>query len=185
MCLLACAENRAARHRSDGRKLSAGIHGLKFVRGASGPAGSSESGEVGRLPLALLNGMRIEIYWKRRSAVLVLRARRRLRERADVRYEGELSSAEQTLQTWKLRMQTVGHIARLRDNREERVLRQREIRANAGVVRVARAVVGDDHVVAVVAAEKKDADQRAITGGRRRGECVDQVQAPDGGRHAE
>src|ERR1700746_1169217 len=111
------AENRAACHRSDGRKLSAGIHGLKFIRGASGPACGSEAGEVCGLPLALLIGMRVEVYWERSAAVLVLRARGGLRERADVRHEGELSSAEQTLQTWKLRVQAIGHVARLRENR--------------------------------------------------------------------
>src|ERR1700720_2853221 len=116
MRLLAGAENRAACHRSDGRKLSAGIHGLKFVRRAPGPARGPEAGEVRRLPLALLIGMRVEVYWERSAAVLVLRARRRLRERAHVRHEGELSSAEQSLQTWKLRVQTVGHVARLRDD---------------------------------------------------------------------
>jgi hypothetical protein len=89
------------------------------------------------------------------------------------------------LQTWKLRMQAVWHVARLRDDRKQRVLRQREIRANAGVIRIARGVVGDNHVVAVVAAKKKDADERAVTGSGRRGERMDQVQAPDGGRHAE
>ncbi len=82
-------------------------------------------------------------------------------------------------------MQAVGDVTRFRHNREQHVLRQREIRADAGVVRVARGVVGDDHVVAVVAAEKKEANECAITCGGRRGECVNQVQAPDGGRHAE
>jgi hypothetical protein len=82
-------------------------------------------------------------------------------------------------------MKAVRDVARFRDDRKQRVLREREIRADAGVVGVARSVVGDDHVVAVVATKKKDADQGAVTGGGRRGECMDQVQAPDGGRDAE
>ena len=102
----------------------------------------------------------------------VLRLGGGLRERADVSKHGELAAAEKRLQPGKLRMQAQGHASGFCDDGQKSILRNGEIGSYGGIVQVACRVVGHDHIVAVVAAEKKDADERAIVGGaapQRRG----------------
>ena len=61
-------------------------------------------------------------------------------------------------------MQAIRRVTGLGDDGQKSILREREIGADGGVIPIADGVIGNDHVVAVIAAEKKYADHRAIIG---------------------
>lgn len=83
-------------------------------------------------------------------------------------------------------MQAVRDFPGFSDDGQQRTLCQREIRSNRGVVGIARGVVGNQQIVAVVSAEQENTYQRLVTaGGGGRGQGVNHVQAPEGRGHAE
>ena len=137
------------------------------------------------LPLPLLVGVREEVDGNRPGICEILRPGDRLRERADVRDDGQLPAVKQSLQPRKIGMEAVGDIACFRNDGKQRGLGQRQIGADCRVVRIPGRVIRNKQIVAVVAAEQKYTDQRLIATRRRGGHRVNHVQASEGSRHGE
>jgi hypothetical protein len=91
------------------------------------------------------------------------------------RDHGELVLVEQRLQRRAGGMEAVGHAEVGRLDRMQLALRdveRRRGRAHGGVALVARRVVADQHVLAVVAALLEDAHERAVAGRRLRADAI-------------
>jgi hypothetical protein len=113
------------------------------------------------LPFELLVGMRKQV---RRSSLsgLILRASEGLNERADVGDERGVIAIEERLDVGKAGMQ--GEIWR-RGERQQRILRQREVASERRVLAIAGGIEGNQRIVGIVSAEEKYANQRFVVAG--------------------
>ena len=97
----------------------------------------------------------------RSSTRQILGARERLDERADVGDKGRVIAVEEGLNIGQVRIEREVRRGR---QREQSVLRQRQVAAERRVFAVARGVKGNERIVGIVAAEEKHADQRLVAG---------------------
>jgi len=84
-------------------------------------------------------------------------AREWLDQCADIGDEGRIVAVEESLYIRQIRIERE---IRRRREWEQRVLSEREVTANGGVVPVAGGVKGNERVIGVVATEEKYTDQR-------------------------
>ncbi len=164
---LASDEQVGAGDRGYHREVDRAIERRHLICDAPAPAGARKAVGDRGLPLALLVRMRIQAVG---TIGLVVGLGGRRIERADVGEEGELLLVEQSLQLAEVGMQPERR--RGAGGLDGQQSRLRELDAGArgphgGVLRVAGAVVGNQHAVAVHAAEEEDADQCLVVRRRR------------------
>ncbi len=128
--------------------------------------------------------MREEIGW-RGLAGEILGAGKRLNQRANVCNKCGIVAIEESLYIGQIGIE--GEV-RCWCEREQRVLGEREVTADGGVVSVPGGVKGNERVVGVIASEQKYADQRFVIGGAL-GESIERAEWPQaedvpGGRQA-
>src|SRR3954468_23211282 len=109
--------------------------------------------------------MREKLWRHGRAARQILGARNRRDQGPNVGYHAEVPLVKERLELQQIRMQSeVAAIAVRQRQRKERGLRNRERASSRGVGGVAVRVVGNEHVVRVVAAIEEKADQRLVIG---------------------
>ena len=146
--------------RKRGSRVERSLHGIGYP---AGPTRKRRPGELRALPLILLVGVGIEIFGEIFVGVIACLGRG-LNESSDVGDDGEIFlSVEEALHLQHVWMQAISGLAADLQRQELR-LGNGEQGASLRVAGVAR-VDGNNHVVAVVAAEHEDADESLVVRG--------------------